>query len=353
MTTNEISELYMRRCLELASSAEGLTYPNPLVGAVLVHEGKIIAEGKHAFYGAPHAEPDAISKINDAEILKQCTLYVNLEPCCHFGKTPPCTDRIIATGIPHVVVAALDTSSKIDGKGIKALNEAGIVTTLGVLENEARELNRFFYTYHEKKRPYILLKWAQTPDGFIDSDRKTPETPPVRISNSLTQIFDHHLRNRYQAIMVGTNTIVMDNPNLTNRCWYGKNPLRITVDRHGVLNHKYNIFNDDAESIVFTENRTINYGNRAETIPCTNLMQIMKVLHDRRIQSLIVEGGAKLLNSFIELGLWDEIITFTGDFPLGKGVKAPVVPAGKFALSTESLGTNTVERIVNLKSIFL
>jgi diaminohydroxyphosphoribosylaminopyrimidine deaminase/5-amino-6-(5-phosphoribosylamino)uracil reductase len=330
----------MHRCLDLASSAEGLTYPNPMVGAVLVYEGRIIAEGKHAFYGAPHAEPDAISKVNDPEILKKCTLYVNLEPCCHFGKTPPCTEKIISAGISHVVVAALDTSLKINGKGIKALNEAGIVTTVGVLEDKARRLNKFFYAYHEKKRPYILLKWAQTPDGFIDSGRKTPEIPPAKISNNLTQIVDHHWRSQYQAIMVGTNTILMDNPNLTNRCWYGSNPLRITIDRRGILNRKYNIFNGEAKTIVFTENHEVNYDNNAEIIPCTDLTDIVKTLHDRKIQSLIVEGGATLLDSFIKLGLWDEIITFTGDFLLTEGVKAPVIP-NKAAVS-ETLDSNII-----------
>jgi diaminohydroxyphosphoribosylaminopyrimidine deaminase/5-amino-6-(5-phosphoribosylamino)uracil reductase len=332
----------MRRCFELASSAEGRTYPNPVVGAVLICDGRIIAEGKHSFYGAPHAEPDAISKVNDPEILKKCTLYVNLEPCCHFGKTPPCTEKIISVGIPHVVVAALDTSSKINGKGIKALNRAGVVTDVGILENEARRLNKFFYAYHEKKRPYILLKWAQTLDGFIDSDRKTPDTLPVKISNSLTQIVDHHWRSQYQAIMVGTNTIVMDNPSLTNRCWYGKNPLRITVDRHGILNHKYNIFNDKAPSIVFATNSKANYGNNTEVIPCTELTHIIKILYDKKIQSLIVEGGTSLLNSFIELGLWDEIITFTGDFFLYKGVKTPALPVVPFV--SESLGSNSISK---------
>jgi diaminohydroxyphosphoribosylaminopyrimidine deaminase/5-amino-6-(5-phosphoribosylamino)uracil reductase len=331
----------MRRCLELAVSAEGLTYPNPMVGAVLVCDDRIIAEGKHVRYGAPHAEPDAISKVNDPDILKKCTLYVNLEPCCHFGKTPPCTGKIISAGIPRVVVAALDTSSKINGKGIRALNEAGIVTNVGVMENEARQLNKFFYAYHEKKRPYILLKWAQTPDGFIDSDRTTAETPPVRISNNLTQIVDHHWRNQYQAIMVGTNTIVMDNPNLTNRCWYGNNPLRITIDRHGILNSGCNIFNNEAESIVFAGNPETNYGDNAEVIPYTDLRHIMQTLYDRRIQSLIVEGGTNLLNSFIELGLWDEIITFTGNFLLEKGVKAPVFSTA-IPVATETLGSNRV-----------
>jgi diaminohydroxyphosphoribosylaminopyrimidine deaminase/5-amino-6-(5-phosphoribosylamino)uracil reductase len=346
MMTNDISELYMRRCLELAVSAEGLTPPNPMVGAALVCEGRIIAEGKHSRYGAPHAEPDAISKVSDPEILKRCTLYVNLEPCCHFGKTPPCTRKIISAGIPRVVVAALDTSSKINGKGIRELNEAGIVTTIGIMENEARRVNRFFYAYHEKKRPYILLKWAQTPDGFIDSDRTAPETPPLRISNSLTQIVDHHWRNQYQAIMVGTNTIVMDNPGLTNRRWYGNNPLRITIDRQGILNPGYKIFNNEARSIIFAGNPETNYGDNAEIIPCSGLAQIIQTLYDRRIQSLIVEGGTNLLNSFIELGLWDEIITFTGDFLLRKGVKAPDFPAG-ISVATETLGTNHIRRILS------
>jgi diaminohydroxyphosphoribosylaminopyrimidine deaminase/5-amino-6-(5-phosphoribosylamino)uracil reductase len=309
-----------------------------MVGAVLVHGDRIIAEGKHAFYGAPHAEPDAISKVVDREILKQCTLYVNLEPCCHFGKTPPCTSKIISTGIPHVVIAAPDTSSKIDGKGIKALNEAGIITETGILKNEARRLNKFFYAYHEKKRPYILLKWAQTLDRFIDSDRKTSDTPPVKISNSLTQILDHHWRSKYQAIMVGTNTIVMDDPNLTNRYWYGKSPLRVTIDRHGILSCKHKIFNDDAKTLVFTTNHTINYGNNTEVIPCVDLQQIIKILYDKKIQSLIVEGGTTLLDSFIKHGLWDEIITFTGDFFLKKGIKAPLLP-DKFS-DSERLGTN-------------
>jgi diaminohydroxyphosphoribosylaminopyrimidine deaminase/5-amino-6-(5-phosphoribosylamino)uracil reductase len=338
---NEISEIFMRRCFELAVSAEGLTHPNPMVGATLVCDDRIIAEGKHAFYGAPHAEPDAISKVNDNEILKRCTLYVNLEPCCHFGKTPPCTEKIIAVGIPHVVVAALDTSSKVNGKGISALNEAGVITKTGILEREARQLNKFFYTFHEKKRPYILLKWAQTLDGFIDSDRKTPGISPVRISNNMTQVIDHHLRNRYQAIMVGTNTVVMDNPNLTNRCWYGKNPLRITIDRNGILSRNCNIFNNEAKSIVFTLNTKSDYGYNTEVIQYIDLVQVINILYEKRIQSLIVEGGTRLINSFINLGLWDEIITFTGDFILKKGVKAPTLPID-ISVVSEYLGSNIV-----------
>ncbi|MDR1895272.1 MAG: bifunctional diaminohydroxyphosphoribosylaminopyrimidine deaminase/5-amino-6-(5-phosphoribosylamino)uracil reductase RibD [Prevotellaceae bacterium] len=341
----EFMEKYMRRCLEIASSAEGLTAPNPMVGALLVCEGRIISEGKHAFYGASHAEPEAISKVKDVELLKKSILYVNLEPCCHYGKTPPCTEKIIAAGIPYVVVAALDTSSKINGKGIKILNDAGIKTDVGILEKEARELNRFFYTYHEKKRPYILLKWAQTPDGFIDSDRTTPQTPPVKISNHATQIVDHHHRSQYQAIMVGTNTIIMDNPSLTTRCWYGKNPLRITIDRHGKLNGNYNIFNHDAKSLVFTTSPA-DYGY-AEVIVNNSIdvEYITGVLFEKKIQSLIVEGGTQLIESFIRANLWDEAMIFIGDFPLKKGVKAPVL--NNDAVLRETLLSNKLCKIYN------
>ena len=338
-------EKYMRRCLELASYAEGLTAPNPMVGAVLVCDNRIVAEGKHAYYGAPHAEPDAIDKVTDRELLGRCTLYVNLEPCCHHGKTPPCTEKIISAGIPRVVVAALDISAKVNGKGIKILNEAGIETKTGILEKEAIELNRFFYTFHSKKRPYILLKWAQTPDGYLDSDRQTAAIPPTRISNSLTQTLDHHWRSEYQAIMVGTNTIIMDNPHLTIRKWYGDNPLRITIDRHGRLNKKYNFFNDSAPSLLFTSQQAIDCGKNTTVLHngC-DLETVMNELYERKIQSLIIEGGTQLIESFIALDLWDEARIFTGNFNLCKGVKAPAI-RGKI-VAKENLGTNTVTTIV-------
>jgi diaminohydroxyphosphoribosylaminopyrimidine deaminase/5-amino-6-(5-phosphoribosylamino)uracil reductase len=338
-------ERYMSRCLELASSAEGLTAPNPMVGAVLVCDNRIVAEGKHACYGALHAEPDAINKINNRELLAKCTLYVNLEPCCHHGKTPPCTEKIIAAGIPRVVVAALDISDKVNGKGIRILNEAGVETEMGVLEKEAIQLNRFFYTFHAKKRPYILLKWAQTSDGYLDSDRQNAAIPPTRISNSLTQILDHHWRSEYQAIMVGTNTIIMDDPQLTVRKWYGNNPLRITIDRRGRLNGNCNFFNNSAPSLLFTAQPAVDFGKNTTVVHSGgDLQSVVNELYSRKIQSLIIEGGTQLIESFIALDLWDEARIFTGNFNLYKGVKAPAI-SGKI-VAKENLGTNTVTTIV-------
>ena len=336
----------MMRCLQLASSAEGLTAPNPMVGALLVYEGKIIAEGKHAFCGAPHAEPDAINKVKDPAILKKCTLYVNLEPCSHYGKTPPCAEKIISVGIPHVVIGALDTSAKVNGKGIKMLNDAGVKTQTGVLEKEARELNKFFFTFHEKKRPYILLKWAQTKDGFIDTYRKNPDIPPLAISNRLTQILSHHWRTQYQAIMVGTNTVIMDNPSLTARKWTGKNPLRITIDKNNRLNPSYHIFNADAATLLFT-NSPEKYGGNTQVINTHDfsLEYILNYLYSINVQSLIVEGGSELINSFIQNNLWNEAITFTSDKYITEGIKAPFI--NNKPVATEKLGNNEVERFIN------
>jgi len=350
MTTEH--EKYMSRCLKLASSAEGLTAPNPMVGALLVYDGRIIAEGKHAYYGAPHAEPDAISKVQDNDILKKCTLYVNLEPCCHYGKTPPCTEKIISAGISRVVVGALDTSSKINGNGIATLNNAGIKTEVGILEKESRLLNKFFYTYHEKTRPYILLKWAQTKDGFIDSNRKTPNTRPASISNTISRIATHHLRSCYQAIMVGTNTVVMDNPCLTTRFWYGKNPTRITMDRYRKLNSQYNIFNNEANTIIYTSSDA-NYGENTEIVHTNsfNVQDIINNLYTKKIQSLIVEGGTVLLESFIKEGLWDEANIFTSNSYLRNGVKAPALSGT--IISESNLNTDVMTKVLRLDDSLL
>jgi diaminohydroxyphosphoribosylaminopyrimidine deaminase/5-amino-6-(5-phosphoribosylamino)uracil reductase len=335
------AEKYMKRCLELAAMSEGRTAPNPLVGAVLVHNHKIIAEGRHMYYGGAHAEVEAIARVTDKEILKECVLFVNLEPCCHIGKTPPCTQLIIKSGIPSVVIAAQDPSPKVNGQGIKELKRNGIAVTSGILRDEAYILNKAFYTYYEKKRPYILLKWAQTLDGFIDARRKSSDTPPLKISNGLTQIVTHRLRNRCQAIMVGTNTVIMDNPELTNRLWYGRNPLRVTIDRHGQLNDKYEIFNDMARTIVFSDSRQTNYGSNTETLPYGSLDMILDSLHKLKIQSMMVEGGATLINSFIAHNFWDEAIVYTGDFSIGDGVRAPVIKSS--VKVSEMLGTNTID----------
>jgi len=321
-------EKYMRRCLEIARNGLGYVAPNPMVGAVLVHDGKIIAEGFHRAHGLPHAEPEAISKVSDKSLLRECTLYVSLEPCNHFGKTPPCTELIITSQIPRVVVAATDTFPKVNGAGILRLREAGIEVTLGVLEREARELNKRFFTFHEKKRPYIILKWAQTADGFIDVHRAAGK-PAAKISNNEAHRLSHRWRTEEQAIMVGTNTALMDNPTLTARLWTGKNPTRVTVDKKNILPRTLNIFSSEAPTIVFDS---------------TDATIWLKGLYERKVQSLIVEGGAKLLQSFIDAGLWDEARIFTAPQQLGSGVNAPKIEGT--IQSEESLGDNVLQIIL-------
>ena len=325
-------ETYMRRCLEIARNGLGCVAPNPMVGAVLVRGGKIIAEGFHRAYGLPHAEPEAIGKVSDRALLRECTLYVSLEPCSHFGKTPPCTELIIASQIPRVVVAATDTFPKVNGAGILRLREAGIEVAVGVLEREACELNKRFFTFHEKKRPYIILKWAQTADGFIDVCRTASE-PAAKISNDEAHRLSHRWRTEEQAIMVGTNTVLMDNPALTARLWQGKNPARVTVDEKNVLPRTLNIFNSEAQTIVF-DNADISVW--------------LKELYERNIQSLIVEGGAQLLRSFIDAGLWNEARIFTSPQQFGKGVSAPIIDG--VLRSEESLGDNVLRVMCNGKN---
>ena len=333
----------MRRCLELAATAEGFVAPNPLVGAVLVHEGKIVGEGWHRRYGAPHAEPEAIASVDDLDLPSACTLYVNLEPCNHYGKTPPCTERIIAARIPRVVIACTDPFPEVNGAGIRRLREAGIEVETGVSESEARELNKFFFTYHEKKRPYIILKWAESADGFIDVRRNDASTPPARISNELTRIVDHRWRAQTQAVMVGTNTVILDDPRLTVRCVEGRNPLRITLDRNARLDSSRKIFDAQAETIVFVSpGQSKLYGQKTESIelPFDEYLEetMLQTLYERKIQSVIIEGGTRLTESFVGKGLWDEARVFKSRISLLAGVKAPRI--GTYCESEENLGDN-------------
>lgn len=293
---------YMRRCIQLARCGEAGAPPNPMVGAVVVCNGRIIGEGYHRRCGGPHAEVNAINNVRDKQLLGQSTIYVSLEPCSHYGKTPPCTDLIIRSGIPRVVVGCADPFAKVNGSGIKKLQEAGCEVVVGVLEEECRELNRRFFTFHQKHRPWILLKWAQSEDGYISGKRP--------FSNILTQSLVHRLRARYQAILVGTNTAITDNPSLTTRLWQGPNPLRLTIDRHNSLPETLHLKDDSTPTVIY----------RQESIP-----EILDDLYRRGIQSLLVEGGAKLLQSFIDAGLWDEARMETAPFCLGKGTKAPTL----------------------------
>ncbi|MFA5781673.1 MAG: bifunctional diaminohydroxyphosphoribosylaminopyrimidine deaminase/5-amino-6-(5-phosphoribosylamino)uracil reductase RibD [Bacteroidales bacterium] len=322
---------YIKRCITLAENGLGNVAPNPMVGCVIVHNGRIIAEGYHREYGSPHAEVNAINSVKDTELLKSSTLFVNLEPCVHFGKTPPCTDLIIRIGIPKVVIGNVDTYREVAGKGIRKLKSAGIEVISGILDDECRELNRRFFTYHEKKRPYIILKWAQTSDGFIGINRDiNAEAKPVWISSEEIRVLVHKWRTEEQSIMVGTNTALLDNPRLNARDWTGKSPIRIVLDKNLRLPASLHLFDGSIPTIVLTSHENSHYkSNKAEYIGINfknNLANhVCEALYKKKIQSVIIEGGGQFLQSFIDAGIWDEARIVTGDIKFHGGVKAPEI----------------------------
>lgn len=318
-------EIFMQRCLELALLGMGEVAPNPMVGCVIVHEGKIIGEGYHRKYGGPHAEVNAIHSVKNRDLLAESTLYVSLEPCAHFGKTPPCSDLIIENKIPKVVIGTIDPFAKVAGKGIERMQKAGIEVEVGILEKESRRLNRRFFTFHEKKRPYIILKWAQTLDGFIDTDR-TETQHPTWITNAFAKRLVHKQRSEESSILIGTNTAEFDNPSLTVREWSGNQPIRMVIDRIGRLSPELHIFDRKAPTWVFTELEKEDSENlRYIQLDFSRniLPQLLSELYQRDVLSVIVEGGSELLNSFLELKLWDEAFVYTGNQFFGKGVAAP------------------------------
>jgi diaminohydroxyphosphoribosylaminopyrimidine deaminase/5-amino-6-(5-phosphoribosylamino)uracil reductase len=331
-----IHEKFMQRCLNIALMGEGSVAPNPMVGCVIVHENKIIGEGFHREFGGPHAEVYAVDAVRNKELLAGSTLYVSLEPCAHSGKTPPCTELIITNRIPRVVIGMSDPFHLVAGKGIKRLNDAGILTTTGILEQECRELNRRFLTFHLKKRPYIILKWAQTMDGFVDAIRQDSGIPhTVRISGTLAHRFVHRQRTLEDAVLVGTRTALNDNPELTAREWSGKNPLRIVIDRSLKLPASLNLMDQKQKTIVFNEVKSQPAGNIFyERIDFTRdiLTRIMDVLYNLNVQSLIVEGGTFTLQEFIDRKFWDEAHIYTGHKWFFKGLKAPEI-SGKLIAS--------------------
>lgn len=319
---------FMQRCIELASCAEGLTYPNPLVGSVIVHDGQIIGEGYHLKAGFPHAEVNAINSVKNKSLLRNSTIYVNLEPCSHFGKTPPCADRIISEGIPRVVVGASDTSAKVSGKGIARLLDAGCEVITGVLEKECRNLNKRFFTFHEKKRPYIILKWARSCDGFIDINRTESGTRgPKWISGKPERVLVHKWRASEQSILVGGRTVRIDDPSLNVRDWTGKNPLRLILSSSGDIPGNSSVFRHNEETVLFTYNESARVPGTVVVMDKDNpsAIQIVNYLYSKGIQSLFVEGGAEVLNHFIISNLWDEARVFTGMTSFGAGVKAPML----------------------------
>ena len=317
-------EFFMQRCIELASKAMGCASPNPMVGSVIVYNNKIIGEGYHEKYGSHHAEVNAINSVKDKSLLLKSTLYVNLEPCAHFGKTPPCSDLIIQNKIPEVVIGCVDTFSEVSGKGIERMRSVGIDVKVGVLENESRELNKRFFTFHEKKRPYIILKWAESKDGFIAPKN---QTKPFWMTSSESKKLAHKWRAEEDAILVGRITAEKDNPSLTVREVEGSNPIRIIIDKDLKLSADFNLFNNDAKTIVFNQLKSEeNNSNNYIKINFNNLTKnILQELHKQNIQSIIIEGGTKTLQSFIDKNLWDEARIFTTKKTLTEGVKPPTI----------------------------
>lgn len=322
-------EKYIRRCIQLARNGMRNAAPNPMVGAVIVHNDRIIGEGYHARCGEGHAEVNAIRSVKDESLLQESTIYVSLEPCSHYGKTPPCADLIIRKGIPRVVVGCVDPFSLVSGRGIQKLKDAGIDVKVGVLEAECRQLIKRFVTFNTQQRPYITLKWAESADGFIDINRE--EGQPVVLSTPITSMYVHKQRAEHHAILVGRRTALLDNPSLTTRNWYGKNPVRLVIDKELTLPTSLKLFDGSAPTWVFTAQ------DKASTSQVTYfkldfsrsiLPQILQKLYENKLQALLVEGGSQLLQSFIDEGLWDEIYTEHSAKVLENGVKGPVIPAG-------------------------
>jgi len=340
---------FMQRCLDLASKSEGRTYPNPLVGSVIVHNGRIIGEGYHLKAWEPHAEVVAINSVNEKDLFSSSTLYVNLEPCSHYGKTPPCSDMIISRSIKKVVVGTMDTSEKVSGKGIAKLKESGCEVITGVLEDKCRWINRRFFTFHEKKRPYIILKWAQSADGFLDAERsKDHIRKPLWITGNSERVLVHRWRASEQSILAGAGTVRIDNPKLNVRDWTGKDPVRLILSSTGNLDDSSALFKADGRNIVFTHNADAKFRKTIMVMldkGADSASQITGYLYREGLQSVLIEGGAKVLDHFISSGIWDEARIFRGRDYFKKGVMAPSVRGRSF--SHDLFSRSSMEVILN------
>lgn len=351
-----MEEFFMRRCFDLAQMSGGLNSPNPKVGAVIVYDNKIIGEGFHQKYGLSHAEVNAINSVKDKDLLKLSTLYVNLEPCCHYGKTPPCAELVIKSQIKRCVIANKDSNPKVAGGGIAMLEKASIEVKTGVLEKEGRFLNRRFFCNQEKKRPYIILKYAQSLDGFIDNrEEKEKHTPTLLhnkqfwITNDALKVWVHKQRMQEDAIFVGYNTALLDNPFLTTRHLEGKNPIRVVFDRDLSLPKESNIFDNSSPTIIFNYKKE-EVKNNKEYILINDKEnieeEIFKILYNKNIGSIIIEGGAKVINKLLDKNLWDEAFVLTGDMFFQKGTKSPVIATNKLR-STKYVASNRVDYYLN------
>ena len=342
----------MQRCLDLAKNGLGTTYPNPLVGSVIVCDGEIIGEGWHQKAGKSHAEVNAINSVKDKKKLLKATLYVNLEPCSHYGKTPPCANLIVKMKIPKVVIGTMDYNSSVYGKGIAHLKENGCTVEVGVLEKECLILNKRFFTFHQKKRPYIILKWAETKDGYIFPKQKGQEKQPIWISNAYALQLVHKWRAEEQSILVGRRTVINDNPKLNVRTYFGESPIRIAIDRKSKIPKQYNFLDGSIKTIVFSENPTerdikntifqkIDFSEKV-------VKQVVDFLYANDVQSLLVEGGAKTLEYFIESDLWDEARVFVSENNFLDGIKAPRIKADK--IKELAIGNNKLTFFLNKNS---
>ncbi len=325
---------FMKRCIDLAKKGIGYTYPNPLVGSVVVHNNKIIGEGYHTKYGESHAEVNAINNVTDKELLSKSTLYVNLEPCNHHGKTPPCTEAIINNNIKRIVIGSRDPNRLVDGSGIDKLRSSGCDVIVGVMESECSDLNKRFFKYHKHKRPYIILKWAESKDGFISPLKSNPSTRKVNwISGENSKILTHKWRSEEHSILVGVQTIIDDDPLLTTRFVDGKNPIRFVLDPNCRIPINSKVLSQTSKTIIFSKKENNLITNYTKSLSFENIELVIKSLYNMKIQSVLIEGGTKTINHFINNDLWDSIRVFKSNKKIKDGIKSPNVDFSKFSKS--------------------
>jgi len=342
----------MLRCISLGQNALGSAAPNPMVGAVLVYQEKIIGEGYTSAFGGSHAEVNAIASVADKSLLKSATLYVTLEPCSHHGKTPPCADLIVKYGIPEVVIGLKDPNPKVAGNGIKRLKAAGCKVKVGILEKQCSAHHKRFLSAFEKKRPYVILKWAQTLDGFLAplSELRGATSMPYWITNGHSRQLVHKWRSEEAAILVGTKTVVADNPKLNVRRWSGKNPVRLVIDKHVRLDHTAHVFNGKIKTFVFHHNKNDRGVAKNVTYVAIDFdknvpLQICDFLYKEQLNSVIIEGGCFTLQQFIDRGLWDEARIFTGNISFEDGICAPEISGT--VKTTKKILTDTLSIVYN------